>query len=421
MAIHVVNYGDTLWGISSRYNVAVQTIITANGLPSPSGLVPGLALYIPEPSLFNRVYRIKPGDTLWRISQRFGTSVQRILASNSGLDTAALPVGRKIEIPSPYKKQLTALGFIVPQANGTITPNLEEAASSLTYAAIAAYSFTEQGTAIVQAQDVPIITRCRQLNIDPLLMIRNIQNGAFSGSLAGAVLGNPQSRRNLASSIASFVSRKNYAGVSVDFEFIPPANRGDFVLFLRELKAAIASNFLHVNVHAKTADLPQNPITGGHDYRAIGQVADLVAVMTIEYGYVGGPPNPISPVDWMERVLVYAVSNIPPSKIQAAMPLYSYDWALPSNKVTARAVLAAQNLAITKGSVIQFSEREAVPWYRYSENNVKHIVWFEDIRSIIAKYRLMDAYELAGMTYWHVALSFPQNWLFMRNNFLVEK
>ncbi|RFU66337.1 LysM peptidoglycan-binding domain-containing protein [Peribacillus saganii] len=421
MAVHVVKYGDTLWAISKRYNVSVENIVAANGLPSPSGIVPGLALYIPERKHLNRGYRIKPGDTLWSVSRRYGTTVDQILAANPGVEASALVTGRVIEIPSPYKKQVTTLGFILPRADGTITPNLAEAAPSLSYAAIVAYTFTEQGTAIAQAEDRPIITSCRQLNVNPLLMIRNIQNGTFNGPLVGTVLGNTQYRRNLASSVASFVRQKNYAGVSVDFEYVPPANRGDFVLFLRELKAAIAPKLLHVNIHAKTSDQPQNPITGGHDYRAIGQVADLVAVMTIEYGYVGGPPNPITPVDWMEQVLIYSVSRIPPGKIQAAMPLYSYDWALPSNKVTSRAVLAAQNLAISKGVTIKFSAAQATPWYRYSENNIQHIVWFEDIRSIIAKYRLMDSYDLAGMTYWHLALSFPQNWLFVRNNLLVIK
>ncbi|MDQ7861939.1 hypothetical protein RCO48_16065 [Peribacillus frigoritolerans] len=77
---------------------------------------------------------------------------------------------------------------------------------------------------------------------------------------------------------------------------------------------------LHVNVHAKTADNPENRIVGGHDYRGIGEAADLVAVMTIDYGYPTGPPEPISPLWWMGEVLRYALLNIPEYKLQSAFP-----------------------------------------------------------------------------------------------------
>jgi spore germination protein len=57
---------------------------------------------------------------------------------------------------------------------------------------------------------------------------------------------------------------------------------------------------LHVNVHAKTEDIPTNLIIGAYDYLAIGAVADIVGVMTIDYGYPTGPPNPVATIWWVE-------------------------------------------------------------------------------------------------------------------------
>lgn len=44
MQIHTVQRGETLWGISQRYGVSINTIVTANQLEDPNKLVVGLAL-----------------------------------------------------------------------------------------------------------------------------------------------------------------------------------------------------------------------------------------------------------------------------------------------------------------------------------------------------------------------------------------
>ena len=93
----------------------------------------------------------------------------------------------------------------------------------------------------------------------------------------------------------------------------------EFTLFLRDLKAELGNLLLHVSIHAKSEDLPTNRIVGAYDYRAIGNAADLVAVMTIDYGYPTGPPDPIAPIWWMEEVLRYATTLINPRKLQISL------------------------------------------------------------------------------------------------------
>jgi spore germination protein len=219
----------------------------------------------------------------------------------------------------------------------------------------------------------------------------------------------------------TFVREKGYGGVSMDIEFIPPARRSDYVLFLKELKEGLNELILHVNVHAKTADNPDNRIVGGHDYRGIGEAADLVAVMTIDYGYPTGPPEPISPLWWVGEVLRYALLNIPEYKLQSAFPMYGYDWIVPSHETKALSAKNAQNLAIATGAEITFDTSAASPSYSYRRGNSNHVVWFEDIRSISAKYEMIDAYELIGATYWQIGLEFPQNWEFIDNNIWIIK
>jgi spore germination protein len=421
MGVHVVVTGENLWSISNRYGVPIQTIVEQNGLPSASSLVPGLALYIPDNQLPIRSYQIKTGDQIWELAQRFKTDVSSILAANPGVNPNQLFIGQIIHIPSPVKLKITTLGFIVPSGESAVLSILDSLAGQLTYLAVVAYSFTTEGYAYNQIEDSAIVARSKQLNITPLLMIRNFTGVDFSAELAGQVLANPIYRRNLVQSIVNLTRQRGFGGVSIDFEFIPPPQRNDFNLFLRELKNALGELILHVNVHAKTADIPTNRIIGAYDYASIGSIADIVAVMTIDYGYPGGPPDPIAPIWWMEQVVQYSITQINPRKLQIAMPLYGYDKVVGTNVTRAMSVVSAQNQAISTGSPVQFDEHSMSPWYRHYRTGVEQIVWFEDIRSFIEKYRLMDLYQLSGTTFWQISLAAPQNWAYLSKNIAVMK
>lgn len=419
MAIHVVGSGDTLWGISQKYGVTIQTLLNVNGLDILNYIMPGLALYIPTNDLPIRAYRIQQGDTLWKISYIFNTSISNILSANPGIDPNLLFIGQKINIPSPIKMNLQTLGFILPSSPAISFLSL--LANKLTYLAIVSYSLTSEGWAYVQQDDIPLVTESKRLGIKPLLMIRNYQNNVFSPELIGRVLENSVYRTNLILSITNLAKQRGYEGVSIDFEFIPPPRRNDFISFLRDLKSALGSLVLHVNVHAKTEDIPTNRIIGAYDYQAIGSVADIVGIMTIDYGYPSGPPDPISPVWWVDQVLQYSTTLIQPSKIQIAFPLYAYDWRTLDNNVKSMSILGAQNFALHSKVSIQYDPMAAAPWYKYWIGTEEHVVWYEDIRSITEKYKLIDFYQLRGATFWHLGLDFPQNWAYIDQTMNVLK
>ncbi|MGG1679405.1 glycosyl hydrolase family 18 protein [Neobacillus sp. NRS-1170] len=420
MSVHVVGTGENLWSISKQYNVSIHSIVSVNGLAS-TALVPGLALYIPDSTLPIRAYRIKTGDYPWKLAKAFNSDLSLMSAANPGIDLNHLRVGQIINIPSSIYLEITTLGFLVPSAETTTLSILDSLSSQLTYLAIVNYSFTDKGFAFLETDDSAIISKCNQVNITPLLMIRNFTSKGFSAELAGIVLGNSTYRQNLVASIVNLTTTRGFGGVSLDLEFIPPANRNDFNLFLIELKKQLGGLILQVNVHAKAADLPTNRIVGAYDYAAIGNAVDLMAVMTLDYGYPGGPPDPISPVGWVEQVINYALTKITPGKMLIAMALYGYDKVVTTKETKGLSVLAAQNQAILNGAHIQFDDSAKSPWYRYWSGTNEHVVWFEDIRSYIEKYNLIDIYHLAGTTYWQISLPAPQNWAYLSNNIKVIK
>lgn len=65
----------------------------------------------------------------------------------------------------------------------------------------------------------------------------------------------------------------------------------------------------------KTSEEQKGLLYKVHDYPYNGRIVDFVILMTYEWGYRLGPPQAISPLNLMRRVLDYAVSVIPRNKI----------------------------------------------------------------------------------------------------------
>lgn len=89
-ANYVIQSGDTLWQLSRKFGVTVQTLAQANGISERQTLRVGQRMYIPQ---VNRTasasasanvvqYRVRNGDNLWRIAQRFGVTTNNLVSWN---------------------------------------------------------------------------------------------------------------------------------------------------------------------------------------------------------------------------------------------------------------------------------------------------------------------------------------------------
>ncbi|MDE6589935.1 MAG: spore gernimation protein, partial [Oscillospiraceae bacterium] len=79
-------------------------------------------------------------------------------------------------------------------------------------------------------------------------------------------------------------------------------------------------------------------------------------------------------------------------------------------------------LAGKMGAGIQFDQAAQSPFFRYTDGEGKrHEVWFEDARSLRAKYALVDEYGLAGVSFWNLNELFRTNFLVLESMFRVEK
>jgi LysM repeat protein len=97
-----VRFGDTFWLLSQRFDVSAGQIKAASNYWS-NDLPVGQRLTIPVNGSYtnsgNLIYAVRSGDTLWRISQKYGVSIASIVSLNN-LNSDYLNVGEVIVLPT---------------------------------------------------------------------------------------------------------------------------------------------------------------------------------------------------------------------------------------------------------------------------------------------------------------------------------
>ncbi|WP_312701042.1 LysM peptidoglycan-binding domain-containing protein [Sedimentibacter sp.] len=415
MIIHVVQPGENIFSIAAQYNISPQKIISDNELANPNVLVPGQTLVILTPE---QVYTVEPGDTLEEIARRFDTTVIELLQYNPSITHAdAIFPGDQITISPNSEKRGTiyTVGYAYPHIDRTV---LMKTLPYLTYLTLFTYGITPEGN-LIEIDDEELIRIARDYGVAPLMLISTLtEEGTFSNELAHQVLSDPEVTNRLIDNVVNAMKEKGYAGLDIDFEYVLPEDRENFINFVRNMTNRLNEEGFTVltALAPKTSADQPGLLYEAHDYPALGDASNKVLLMTYEWGYTYGPAMAVAPVNRVREVLDYAVTEIPRDKIYMGIPNYGYDFTLPYVQGVSRADslsnVGAVELASQVGANIQYDEEAQSPYFIYFDDQGRqHEVWFEDARSILAKLDLFSEYGFEGVGYWNVMRYFPQNWL----------
>ncbi|WP_413078419.1 glycoside hydrolase family 18 protein [Solibacillus isronensis] len=417
-----------MWAIAQAYGTTVQSIVEANQIPEPARLVVGQALVVP---LKGQYYIVQPGDSLWSIGQRFQVNYLTLAQANGLNPDALLMIGTSLYIPEPTKRSAEILAYVEPRGDEiseTLLDQVREASPYLTYLAI--FSFEARRDGSLKAPTInPLPEIAEQNNTGIAMAITNLEDYQFSAELARDIFQSVAVQNLLLDNIIAEAKRiGNISDIHFDFERISRDQREAYNNFLRRAVERLHAEGYTVStaLAPKTrADQPGEWFMG-HDYKAHGEIVDFVMLMTYEWGYSAGPPMAVSPLPQVEQVVQYALTEIPANKILLGQNLYGYDWTLPfvQGGDYAEAISPQRAIEVAKryNAAIQFDYTAQAPYFNYyDEQGRSHIVWFEDARSIQAKFDLVKRLNLRGVGYWKLGLPFPQNWQLIEANFNVVK
>jgi spore germination protein len=281
-----------------------------------------------------------------------------------------------------------------------------------------------------------------------------------SGWLNHQILTDPATAQRAIDQSVAYVLSEGYDGLDLDFEGVRPDDRAALTRFATRLSSA-----LHATGKLMTMALPAKSFdsktgwAGADDYAALAPLVDRAIIMTYEYSGATTPPGSTAPQAWVDQVLAYTTSVIPPEKVLLGVAFYGRDWNLTpggrSRAVTypqAAAIAQAADATISSDPItrsgtftytVPAGQRPlrvaAVPSFTHNivehlapacqvrpattptptfaptpfvatDAPVKHEVWIENASSVRARLDLADAYKIAGVAFWRLGQEDPAAW-----------
>lgn len=380
--IYIVKSGDTVDTIATALSVPVSDIIYNNQITYPYGLAVGQALYITG-------------------------------AQSEGQDNAE-------------QRSVYINGYAYTFIN---KETLVETLKYLSTLSVFSYGFTTEGTLISPIiDDTWMITLAAEQNVQSILTLTPLDSqGKFNNQLIHSLLINNEARSRLNEELLAILKEKGFSGVDIDFEYILAEDRDMFTDFVAVMTKELNSNGYEVSVALapKTSADQKGLLYEGKDYAGLGAAANHVLLMTYEWGYTYGPPMAVAPLNMVRKVIEYAITEIPSDKINMGIPNYGYDWPLPFERGVTKATtignVEAVNIAVKYGASIMFDETAQAPFFTYTNAGIQHEVWFDDVRSIEQKLKLIEEYNIRGAGYWQIMRLFRANWLQLESMYEVRR
>jgi len=166
-----------------------------------------------------------------------------------------------------------------------------------------------------------------------------------NGTDIHAILSNTEARTKHVEAIADMVEGGDFDGVDIDYEGKLAQTNLFFALFLTQLKLALmeaGGKTLSCTVEARTPpgsafrNVPEK-IERANNYDVIGVVCNRIQIMTYDQQRAdlalndtrkGEPYMPLADVDWVEKVVRYAIEEegLPAEKIMLGVPTYGHHY-----------------------------------------------------------------------------------------------
>ena len=282
----------------------------------------------------------------------------------------------------------------------------------------------------VTATTRDIVTYAKQLGLPVYPTVSDWNNaiGGFDPNIMVTIDKSAASRNNAVQNLVNLAVNNGFAGIDLDVEQVgmeengpTSADTANFSAFVTALAGALHARGLELIESVPPTDGTSNySYVGGYNYAALGAVVDYMQVMTYDEvgpGWSSSPsgtwPGPCSGLDWMNRIISYAVTQVPASKILLGLPTYGYDfstggqqtWAADTNLGTPgfAAYIAA------KGATVSFDATSSTPYANWGKvkqqsgdfaGHAQPSLWYDNPASITAKTSLVEKYKLAGTGVW---------------------
>lgn len=226
---------------------------------------------------------------------------------------------------------------------------------------------------------------------------------------------NAQARQTLTTNLINMLIQEGAHGINLDFEAVPSSQQSALTSYITELSQALKAALPQAELSIAA---PAVNWSNTFDIQAITPWLDLIMIMAYDYYWDGsslaGPVSGFWPLtssfDYgVNRSLsYYQAQGVPAEKLLLGLPYYGREWpvsanTLPANTTGNGTAITYRNIrsntSVYKPENLYWDYRSYNPYYSYFTSQWRQC-FFDDERSLGAKYDLVNRRNVAGIGIW---------------------
>lgn len=228
------------------------------------------------------------------------------------------------------------------------------------------------------------------------------------------LLSHTSSRTNLINELMAEVFKHDIDGINVDFEKISAACAEHYLQFLRELSVKCRQNGIVLSVdnyvpaeHNKHYNLEEQ-----------AQIVDYIIMMGYDEHYEGSEESgPVASIQYVKQGIENALEVVPSEKLINAVPFYTRLWTESQNEdgelvITSEVFRMKTTLARVQeaNAEIIIDPDTGMNYAEWEEEDGFYRIWIEDSASLEQKLKLIQKYNLAGVSAWRLGWESEGTW-----------
>lgn len=266
----------------------------------------------------------------------------------------------------------------------------------------------------------------------PVKIMPLVTNADFDSKSTTVFLNNEQAQQKAIREMVKVCQTNHLAGLQIDFEHIPLAEKNAFAQFYQNAATALhESHFLisvaifpRISNNIPASERRRSSLEnweGGYDYTALGKASDFVTLMVYDQHGYGTTPGSACEPSWLKAIVIYALKYIPASKISIGLPVHSSYWYTVSNHrglhvdESDLSYEQADYLLKSFHAPILWDKKSNVPYAIFTENNLNRYLFLQNAETMKTQLALVKQYKLRGVSLWCLGYEDPSIWEVMKN------
>ena len=199
---------------------------------------------------------------------------------------------------------------------------------------------------------------------------------------------------------------RDYDGLQIDLELIPPQDAGNFLSFLAELRAGLGNKMFTIAVYARTRRQADDP----YDYEKIAPLVDRIFVMAYDEHWSRSDPGSIASLAWCRRVAIHALNVIGREKLVMGIPFYGRAWASRNH---AQAYIYSTIERLINDYNVTIRRENGIPTFNYNAT-ISVTVYYEDAYSLSTRMEMYRTMGVRAIGFWRLGQETLAVWRLLR-------